>query len=90
MRVYIELNSGKYIESSLYEKYLEESLLQLLAGVRSFHQQDVSDIVAIHYSPLRYDFKPYSICGFRGQIDGALLAKVRARFLEVIAARSAN
>jgi hypothetical protein len=90
MRVYVELASGKHIESLLYGEEPEEAVFHLLGGIYSFHQQDVSDIVAIHYSPLRYDFKPYSIYGFRGQIDGALLAKVRARFLEVVAARSVD
>lgn len=78
MRVFVELKSGKVIETSLYIEKLQESLMQLMGVLEAFHQVKLSEIKSIKYNPARNNFKPYSIKGFDSEIDFELILSAKA------------
>lgn len=78
MRVYVELKSGKVIETSLYLEEMQESLIQLMGVLESFHQIKMSEIKSIKYNPIRNNFKPYCINGFGSEIDFELILSAKA------------
>jgi hypothetical protein len=80
MKVYVELKSGKIIESLIWFERLEESLLQLLGVLSSFHQTAISEIVSIKYNPMRYDFQPYEIYDFKNEVCPSLIRDVIVRY----------
>ena len=80
MKVYVELKSGKIIESLIWFERLEESLIQLLGALSSFHQTETSEIVSIKYNPIRYDFQPYEIYDFKNEVCPSLIRDVIVRY----------
>lgn len=77
MKVYVELKSGKWIETTLYLEKIQESLVQLMGSLEAFYQISIDDIKAISYNPVRHTFKPYSISHFDNQVDIELLNQAK-------------
>ena len=80
MKVYVELKSGKIIESLIWFERLEESLIQLLGVLSSFHQIETSEIVSIKYNPIRHDFQPYEVYDFKNEVCPSLIRDVITRY----------
>lgn len=80
MRVYVELKSGKFIETSLYIEEIRESLVQLMGVLETFHLVKISDIKSIKYNPIRNNYRPYSIKEFGTEIDFELILSAKASY----------
>jgi hypothetical protein len=79
MKVYVMLKSSRCVEALLWFEHLEESLFQMCGSVSSYYQIPASDILAVHYNPIRQSKVPYSIHDFHDQVDPALVRATIAK-----------